>query len=91
MSAEWSRPVSAEEAYRRAAGRRALNARRQFAAAERQVEVARRLAQYVLRHGVRARIAREVGVHPSTIGRDFQRLFESREAQHVRDGQRGAI
>jgi hypothetical protein len=78
MTTSWSAQTSPEEAYRRAAGRRAHNARRRFQAAERQVLVAQRIAQLGLQHGVRARIALELGVRPSTIGRDIQRLFGDR-------------
>jgi len=63
------------------------NARRQFKAAERQVEIARRLAQGCIGRGVRAQIARELHVHPSTIGRDIRHLFQQGEQQHVQDRQ----
>jgi hypothetical protein len=78
VTATWGARITAYEAYRRAGGRRALNARRRFQAGERQVQVAQRIAQLGLQHGVRARIALELGVHPSTIGRDIQRIFGDR-------------
>jgi hypothetical protein len=75
MSAEWAARVSPDEAYRRAAGRRAHNLRRQYGAAARRAEVARLLTRYGVGGGVRARIAREMGVHASTIGRDLHRIL----------------
>jgi hypothetical protein len=85
MSAEWSAIVSNDSAYRRAAGRRAHNLRRQFAAATRRAEVARRLTRYGIGRGVRARIARELGVHPSTIGRDVRRILPPLGARSLPD------
>jgi len=79
MTAEWSRPVSADEAYRRAAGRRAFNLRRQVDASYRRTEVVRLLALYGLRPGVRVRIARELHVHPTTIGRDLRMILDNLE------------
>jgi hypothetical protein len=88
MTADWSAPIGADAAYRRAAGRRAFNARRQFAAAERRAQVARRLAAYGMGRGVRARIAQELQVHPSTVGRDLRRSFDPSLADN-REEQRG--
>ncbi len=61
---------------RRAGGRRGYNAQRQFAAAYRRSEVARLLLAGVGRRhsgltGQQAEIARQLGVHPSTISRDL--------------------
>ncbi len=79
MTAEWSYPVSADEAYRRAAGRRAYNLRRQLDASYRRTEVVRLLAEYGFRRGVRARIARELQVDPTTIGRDLRMILDHME------------
>jgi hypothetical protein len=76
MTAQWSRPVSADEAYRRAAGRRAYNLRRQLDASYRRTEVVRLLGEYGLRPGVRARIATDLHVHPTTIGRDLRMILD---------------
>jgi hypothetical protein len=90
MTAEWSRPVSADEAARRAAGRRAFNLRRQVAASTRQVEVVRLLGQYGIGRGMRARIARELGVHAATIGRDLRVILGPMEASRIPSRGRGA-
>jgi hypothetical protein len=79
MTAEWSRTVSADEAHRRAAGRRAYNLRRQLDASYRRAEVVRLLARYDLRPGVRARIAADLHVHPTTIGRDLAMILDHME------------
>jgi hypothetical protein len=76
LPAGWSARVSADEAHRRAAGRRAYNLRRQLDASYRRTEVVRLLAQYGLRPGVRARIARDLHVHPTTIGRDLAIILD---------------
>ena len=83
MSPDWSHRVSDGEAHRRAAGRRAYNTRRQFLAAMRQAEVVRRLGQYGVGRGVRARIARELRVHPATIGRDLTCILRPIEPHHI--------
>ena len=61
------RILSQDEVERRASGRRHDNSVRQFRATLRQMQVARLLAQGVQR---RREIARQLGVHPSTISRD---------------------
>jgi IS30 family transposase len=48
---------------------------RQFNAAMRRIEVERRFAEEGFRWGARARIARELHVHPSTITRDLRKLW----------------
>jgi hypothetical protein len=88
VTAEWSAHISPDEAYRRVAGRKAFNARRQFEAAERRAQVARRLAAYGMGRGVRARIAGELGVHASTIGRDLRRIFDPSPADNEQRGER---
>jgi hypothetical protein len=75
VSNNWSRLVSDDEANRRAAGRRHYNSLRQFHAAHRRHRVLQLLQEYGIDHGVRARIAAELGVHRSTISRDFAFLF----------------
>ena len=75
----WSAITSTSEANRRAAGRRHYNAQRQFSAHLRRIEVQRLLLEYGYEHGVRARIAARLGVHPSVITRDVQRLSGSME------------
>jgi predicted DNA-binding transcriptional regulator YafY len=63
--------LSQDEVERRASGRRHFNRLRQFRALERQGQVMQLLAQ-----GIRTQqaIARQLGVHPSTISRDMQAL-----------------
>ena len=72
---EWSRPIRWDEVCRRAAGRRHYNAIRTVRRALRRREVARLLVKYgglygPSSHGLQARIARQLGVHRSTICRD---------------------
>ena len=67
---------------RRASGRRRYNAVRQARAAERRVEVKRLLWEFGFfelgsNHGIRQKIADELGVHRSTISRDFHGLLAS--------------
>jgi DNA invertase Pin-like site-specific DNA recombinase len=83
-NADWSRPVTDDVAHRRAAGRRALNARRQFLAAKRRAEVVRLLGQRGLEWGVRAEIARTLGVHRSTVTRDIRQVFGPIEPDSTR-------
>jgi len=67
--------LSQDEVERRASGRRHYNSVRHFRATLRQMQVARLLAQGVRRRVV---IARQLGVHPSTISRDIQMLMALR-------------
>jgi len=67
--------VPSDVAYRRAAGRRAYNFRRQFGAAERQIEVARLLRELGFGWGIQSQIAMRLGVHRSTITRDLRKIF----------------
>lgn len=63
--------LTKEQAYRRAGGRQRYNQRRQEAASERRAEVSRLLDLYGRRkRGVKARIARELGVSRATVTRD---------------------
>jgi hypothetical protein len=71
----WSDPVTNDEAHARAAGRRAYNSTRQFKAMMRTGEVVRLLSERGWSRGVQAEIARELGVHRSTVTRDIQRAL----------------
>jgi DNA invertase Pin-like site-specific DNA recombinase len=65
--------LTAEQIFKRAGGRRRYNLERQRAAEARLKEVERLLALYgAWRRGVRARIARELGVSRATVTRDVQ-------------------
>src|SRR3984957_16966277 len=77
----WSRLVSHDEAARRAAGRRHLNAMRRFEADRRRGEVSRLVEERGgPAHGIRTAIAKELGVSRSTISRDIRALYsEQRE------------
>jgi hypothetical protein len=72
----WSAATDLESVKRRAGGRRAHNARRRFQRDFRRTRVAELLKRYgPWTAGVRVRIARELGVHKSTITRDAQALL----------------
>jgi hypothetical protein len=77
MGKPWSAPTSWDEVVRRAAGRRKYHALRRFQRALRRQQVAELLTRYGLRPGVRARIARELGVSQATISRDVKAVEES--------------
>jgi DNA-binding CsgD family transcriptional regulator len=68
-------PKSAEEAYRRAGGRRRYHARRKRDAEERRARVAELIIQWGWVQGTQARIARELGVSEATISRDMRRIY----------------
>jgi hypothetical protein len=71
----WSAFTSTDEAHRRASGRRRYNAVRRFNADVRRIEVERLLMQYgFATRGARARVARKLKVHPSTITKDLRRI-----------------
>jgi hypothetical protein len=65
-------PVTWEEAVKRAAGRRHINAVRRFRRDARRAQVAQLLEEYGFGRGVASRIARELGVHRATIHRDIR-------------------
>jgi DNA-binding NarL/FixJ family response regulator len=67
----WQRPVSNDEAYRRASGRRRINVARQIRAELRQHQVFRLLRA----GGSQASIARALKVSASTISRDVTALL----------------
>ena len=75
MRNNWQARVSADEAHRRAAGRRKYNAVRQLRARLRRQEVLRLLGELGWGYGVQARIAAVLGVHPATISRDLAKLL----------------
>jgi hypothetical protein len=68
--------LTAEQIFKRAGGRRRYNMRRQDAARARRTEVLRLLKLYGShKRGVRARIARELGVSAATISRDVRDIL----------------
>ncbi len=72
MTGSWTTLVSSDEAARRAAGRRRINAERHRRAELRRDQVVRMVIERGgLEHGIRAAIARELGVSRSTISRDI--------------------
>jgi hypothetical protein len=78
----WSLPVSNDEAYRRASGRRRYNAHRQLQAAARRDHLIYLWSASLddggpglFGWGVKAAMARELGVSRSTVTRDFQKIF----------------
>jgi hypothetical protein len=83
---DWGAATDWETVCRRNAGRRRYNAVRGFRRALRRAQVARLLLKYgrdgLARHGLQARVARELGVSPGTICRDVQAMMEdSRRAR----------
>lgn len=74
---DWSLSVSAEETIRRAGGRRRYNRWRRDCALYRQVQVFRLLREYGGEHGSITRIARQLGVHPSTVSRDVSSVLRA--------------
>jgi hypothetical protein len=73
----WPDLTTNDEAARRAGGRRNYNAFRQRQALQRRAKVLTMLKEYPnpVEHGIRARLARELGVSRSTISRDLAFLF----------------
>src|ERR1051325_1862965 len=72
-------PKSAEEAYRRAGGRRRYHAQRRREAEERRARVAELVMQWGWVQGTQARIARELGVSEATISRDMRKIYAGPE------------
>jgi|SRR5215213_4133647 len=72
-------PKSAEEAYRRAGGRRRYHAQRRREAEERRARVAELVVQWGWVQGTQARIARELGVSEATVSRDMRRIYAGPE------------
>jgi hypothetical protein len=77
---DWATATNWDTVCRRNAGRRHYNAVRGFRRAARRLQVARLLLEYgrdgLARHGLQARIARELGVSPGTISRDVRAMRE---------------
>jgi hypothetical protein len=74
----WGMRIPTALAYRRAGGRRRYNARRAFQRALREDKVAALLIRSgngLFERGTLARIARDLGVHRSTVTRDVARLL----------------
>jgi hypothetical protein len=72
----WTAFNSFDAVCRRAAGRSRYHALRRFQRAQRRCQVAHLLGKYGLgRYGVLSRIARDLGVHRSTITRDVAVLL----------------
>lgn len=72
----WSEQVPFDVACRRASGRRHYNSIRQCRRVLRRREVARLIGHYGMTHGAQAQIARALGVHRSTICRDFAAILK---------------
>ena len=71
----WSKLTDADTAARRAGGRTHYNRKRQWEATKRRGEVLRLVAINRLERGSQAEMARQLGVHRSTITRDLQAVF----------------
>jgi hypothetical protein len=71
----WTRQVSWEEVCKRNRGRSRYNSRRRLRARLRQREVLQLVARFGWKHGVQSLIAAHLGVHKSTICRDFRVMF----------------
>jgi len=69
---EWSEPTTKENAYRRGSGRRRHNAQRRADARLRQALVYQFGLDRWFERGWKAEVARQLGVHRSAIGRDYQ-------------------
>lgn len=69
---EWNATTDSASAARRAGGRRHYNAVRQFQADERRRRVVELLDEIGFCRGYQSKIAKALGVHRSTISRDFQ-------------------
>jgi hypothetical protein len=71
----WSAPTTNDEVHRRVSGRRLYNSVRHAQAMVRAGEVIRLLNERGFGRGVQAQIARDLGVHRSTISRDVMRAL----------------
>jgi hypothetical protein len=71
----WTQPVDWDTVCRRARGRAKHNAWRQYLATLRRREVLALVARFGFKYGVQKLISAELGVHESTISRDFKVLF----------------
>lgn len=70
--AAWAWATDWDTVCRRAAGRRHYNSWRGFVAEYRRLKVCELLARYGFRHGVQARMARELRVSEATVCRDLK-------------------
>jgi hypothetical protein len=71
---EWSRLTTADVAVARARGRARYNEIRRVRAAQRTIEIVRRMAGYGFARGAQARVARELRVAPSTVSKALAKL-----------------
>lgn len=78
MGNTWAPTSDWETICRRASGRRRYNAVRQVQASVRRHKVAELLWNYpsIFAYGLQADIARKLGVSPSTICRDIQKILD---------------
>jgi hypothetical protein len=82
----WQDSVDDDEAARRAGGRRHYNARRRLAREYRRTQVANMLLRRPpFEWGAASAIARELGVHRSTICKDLRALGKEWAARHAAD------
>jgi len=78
LATSWSKLTTHSEAARRAGGRRRINAVRHWDVIQRRAKVFKTVSERGLAgfdRGVRAQIARELGVSRSTISRDVAAIF----------------
>jgi hypothetical protein len=77
----WSVPVSHAEACARAGGRRRYNAWRRFMRIQRLGKVSEAMCRFAWGRGIFSRVARILGVHRSTVCRDWQAIHQYRREQ----------
>lgn len=78
----WSKGADGSTVARRAAGRRAYNAHRQWAVRVRRLQVLDLVGRYGrTTRGVQARIAHELGVSRATVCRDWHAVWDHLAAQ----------
>jgi hypothetical protein len=87
-NSSWSEPVSDDVAHRRAGGRARYNRDRKVNAYLRRLREIERWGELLkngglglYEHGAKAAMARELGVHRSTVTRDFQAIFRAWELE----------
>jgi len=84
----WSRLTSTDVAQRRASGRRRYNAERRGNAQVRQAIVYQRALSAHQETGWKSKAARELGVHPSTITRDYRAVMARVNRQETHEPRR---
>ena len=90
MAHKWI-PRTAEQAYKRAAGRRRYHAKRQRQRDERQLRLIQLLTKLNWKtHGTGKMLADQFSVHPATISRDTRYIRKIRAAFVKRYGERVA-